>query len=43
MVSQRTGRDSGNDFHFPDFASHTVRYSLIFVPISSVVSFRVDI
>ena len=36
-------RDSGNDFCFPDFASHTVRFCLIFVRISSVVSFRVDI
>ena len=36
-------RDSGNDFHFPDFASHTGRVRLIFVRISSVVSFWVDI
>ena len=33
-------RDSGNDFRFPDFASHTGRFRLIFVCISSVVSFR---
>ena len=37
------GRDSGNHFRFPDFASHTGRFRLIFVRISSVVSFRVDI
>ena len=37
------GRDSGNDFCFPDFASHTGNFRLIFVRISSVVSFRVNI
>ena len=36
-------RDSGNDFRFPDLASHTGRFRLIFVRISSIVSFRVDI
>ena len=36
-------RDSGNEFRFPDFASHTGRFRLIFVRISSVVSFRLDI
>ena len=34
-------RDSGNDFRFPDFASQTGRFCLIFVCISSVVSFLV--
>ena len=37
------GRASGNDFRFPDFASHTGRFRIIIVRISSVVSFRVDI
>ena len=36
-------RDSGNNFRIPDFASHTVCFRLIFVRISSVVSFWVDI
>ena len=36
-------RDSGNDFRFPDFASHTGRFRLIFVRVSSVVTFWVDI
>ena len=36
-------RNSGNDFRFPDIASYTFRFRLIFVCISSVVSFRVDI
>ena len=36
-------RDSGNDFHFPDFVSHTGHFRLIFVRISSVVSFWVGI
>ena len=38
-----TSRDSGNNFHFPDFALHTGRFGLFFVSISLVVSFRVDI
>ena len=38
-----TTRDSGNDFRFPDFALHTGHFSLIFVRISSIVSFRSDI
>ena len=37
------GRDSGNDSPFPDFASHTGRFRLILVHISSVISFQVDI
>ena len=37
------GRDSGNDFSFPDFALHNGCFRLIFVRISSVVSFRFDI
>ena len=37
------GRDSGNNFRFPDFGLHTGRFRIIFVRISSVVSFRVDI
>ena len=36
-------RDSGNDVCFSDFASHTGRFHLIFVCISSLVSFWVDI
>ena len=36
-------RDIENDFRIPDFVSHTGRFLLIFVRISSVVSFRVDI
>ena len=39
----QVGRDSGNDFCFPDFASHTGPFRLIFVRIYSVVSFWVDI
>ena len=41
-VALLPSRDSGNDFCFPDFASHTGRFRLIFVCISSIVSFRVD-
>ena len=37
------GRDSGNDFHFPHIASFTGRFHLVFVRISSIVSFWVDI
>ena len=37
------GRYSGNDFRFPDIASYTCRFRLIFGRIFSVVSFRVDI
>ena len=36
-------RDSGNDFRFADFASHTGHFCLIFVGICFIVSFRVDI
>ena len=40
---QTVGRDSGNDFRFPDIASHTCRFGLIFGRIFSVISFQVDI
>ena len=42
IVLVLVSRDSGNGFRFPDSASHTGRFCLIFVHISSVVSFRVD-
>ena len=42
-MKQQATRDSGNDFRFPDFVSHTARFCLIFVRISSVISFWVDI
>ena len=36
-----SSRDRGNNFRFPNIASHTGRFCLILVCISSVISFRV--
>ena len=41
--NDHSARDSGNDFCFPDIASHTGCFHLNLVCISFVLSYQVDI